>query len=62
MERFGTEYEGRYVRSRNGTARYMCICRDWFGKYVLQSCRSHDRLIVVTRDVLERDWVVEDCR
>lgn len=56
---FGTGYEGRFVRSRKGTARYMCICRDWFGKYVLQSCRSHDRLIVVTRRELERDWEVE---
>lgn len=59
-EQFGTEYEGRIVKSRNGTAKYMCICRDWFGKYVLQSCRSHDRLMVVPRYVLDRDWIIED--
>ncbi len=62
MDQFGTGYEGRFVKSRHGTARYMCICRDWFGKYVLQSCRSHDRLMVVTRRELERDWIVEDCK
>ena len=62
MEQFGTGYEGRFVKSRHGNSRYMCICRDWFGNYILQSCRSHDRIIAVTRDVLERDWVVEEIR
>ena len=62
MDQFGTGYEGKFVRSRHGTARYMCICRDWFGKYVLQSCRSHDRLMVVTRMELESNWIVEEVK
>lgn len=61
-EQFGTGYEGRFVRKRNGTARYMCICRDWFGRYVLQSCRSHSRLMVVTRQELDDGWIAEDLK
>ena len=52
-------YEGHILKSKHGTAKYRCICRDWFGGWILQSCRSPERLLLVkTRRKLEENWEI----
>ena len=51
-------YEGRIVRNRHGRARYRVICRDWFGSYILQSCISRSRMLLVEPRHMDEDWEV----
>ena len=55
-------YEGHIVKKKNGTSRYMVICRDWFVAYVLQSCRSHRTFLVLTRKELDEGWQIKEMK
>ncbi len=55
-------YEGHIVKKKNGTSRYMVICRDWFGGYVLQSCRSRRTFMVLSRKELDNGWLIEEMK
>lgn len=52
------DYEGKIVRSRLGTAKYRVVCRDWFGDYILQSCRSRTKMLLVKPRHMEKNWEV----
>ena len=52
------DYEGHIVKAKAGNAKYRVICRDPYNFFVLQSERSHDKLIRLSRRQLEKDWEV----